>query len=566
MTRSYRAFLPLIILAVLLINCNSAKPKATQKDERPNIIVILADDLGYSDLGCYGGEIQTPNLDYLANNGLRFSAFYNTSRCCPTRASLLTGLYNQQAGIGEMTTDRNLPGYRGHLTNNTVTIAEVLKAAGYHTGMTGKWHVSNTIEQPTAAEQVKWLNHQVVHPLFSPAEQYPTSRGFEKYFGNIFGVVDFFDPFSLVNGKEPVTNVPAGYYHTNAINDTAVAYIREFSKDEKPFFLYVAQTAPHWPLHALPEDIMKYENTYKGGWDAIREARYKKMVSLGLIDPATTRLSPRINNQLTWQSNKDSVWDARAMSVHAAMVDRMDQGIGKIINSLKETGELDNTIIMFMSDNGASPEDCARFGPGFDRPGETRDGRKIIYPVNKDVLPGPQTTFASIGERWANVANTPYRYAKAESYEGGVRTPCIAFWPKGIKATWGSITRHRGHVMDLMATFVEVSGAAYPTRFDNRVISATTGHSLTSAFRAKASNENKKLYNEHFRARYIKDADWKLVSTSRDTTWHLYRISDDESELNDLSARYPEVVKKMTSDWRDWANNSNVYPKPVVTR
>lgn len=562
----YISFIPVISVAFLLWGCNSAKPKAIQKDERPNIVVILADDLGYSDLGCYGGEIQTPNLDYLASNGIRFSAFYNTSRCCPTRASLLTGLYNQQAGIGEMTTDRNLPGYRGHLTNNTVTIAEVLKAAGYHTGMTGKWHVSNTIEQPTSAGQVKWLNHQVVHPLFSPAEQYPTSRGFEKYFGNIFGVVDFFDPFSLVNGKEPVTNVPAGYYHTNAINDTAAGYIRAFSKDEKPFFLYVAQTAPHWPLHALPEDIKKYENTYKEGWDIIREARFKKMVNLGLIDPATTRLSPRIHNELTWQSNKDSVWDARAMAVHAAMVDRMDQGIGTIINTLKETGELDNTIIMFFSDNGASPEDCARFGPGFDRPGETRDGRKIIYPVNKDVLPGPQTTFASIGERWANVANTPYRYAKAESYEGGLRTPCIAFWPKGIKAATGSITRHRGHVMDLMATFVEVSGAAYPARFDNRVISPTTGSSLLPAFQAKASGENKKMYNEHFRARYIKDSNWKLVSTSRDTTWHLYRISDDESELNDVSAQYPEVVKKMASDWKDWANNSNVYPKPVVSR
>lgn len=557
-------FIPLIIVSVFTTGCNSAKSKANQKDERPNFVVILADDLGYSDLGCYGGEIQTPNLDYLAYNGLRFSAFYNTSRCCPTRASLLTGLYNQQAGIGEMTTDRNLPGYRGHLTENTVTLAEVLKAAGYHTGMTGKWHVSNTIEQPTAAEQVKWLNHQVVHPLFSPAEQYPTSRGFEKYFGNIFGVVDFFDPFSLVNGKDPVTDVPTGYYHTNAINDTAAAYIREFSKDEKPFFLYVAQTAPHWPLHALPEDIKKYENTYKGGWDAIREARYKKMVSLGLVDPATTKLSPRINNDLTWQSNKDSAWDARAMAVHAAMVDRMDQGIGTIINALKETDRLNNTIIIFMSDNGASPEDCARFGPGFDRPGETRDGRKIIYPVNKEVLPGPQTTFASIGERWANVANTPYRYAKVESYEGGVRTPCIAFWPKGIKAAKGSICPHRGHVMDLMATFVEVSGTTYPANFDNRIISPTTGSSLVAAFRAKSSVDHKTMYNEHFKARYIKDANWKLVSASRDTTWHLYRIQDDECELNDLSAQYPDIVKRMALGWMEWANNSNVYPKPVV--
>jgi arylsulfatase A-like enzyme len=547
---------------VMLSNsCSHSKNAAGKKEDRPNIIVILADDLGYSDIGCYGSEIATPNIDYLAYNGLRFSAFYNTSRCCPTRAALLTGIYNHRAGIGEMTTDRNLPGYRGHLTENTVTLAEVLKAAGYHTGMTGKWHVSNTIEQPSQQEQVKWLNHQTVHPLFSPLNQYPTSRGFEKYFGNIFGVVDYFDPFSLVNGRDPVTQVPAGYYHTNAINDTAAAYIREFCKDSRPFFLYVAETAPHWPLHALPEDIKKYENTYRQGWDAIREARYKKMISLGLIDSAHSKLSPRINNELSWKNNKDSVWDARAMAVHAAMIDRMDQGIGNIINTLKATGELDNTIILFLSDNGASPEDCARFGPGFDRPGETRDGRKISYPVNKDVLPGPQTTFASIGERWANVANTPYRFAKAESYEGGVRTPFIAFWPKGMKAAKGSITKQPGHVMDIMATFLDVSGATYPSRFNNSDITPLAGKSFLSSLLGKNESGNRSLYNEHFRARYIRDNSWKLVSTSRDTTWHLYRIQDDETELNNLAASYPEVVRKMTVQYQEWANRNKVYPK-----
>ncbi|RXK62039.1 arylsulfatase [Lacibacter luteus] len=553
----------IIILFISAIGfAQTAKNKtAGKKDKRPNIILIMADDLGYSDLGCYGGEIQTPNLDYLAANGLRFRNFYNTSRCCPTRASLLTGLYNHQAGIGEMTTPRKEEGYRGFITANAVTVAEVLYAAGYRTAMTGKWHVSNTIEQPTKEEQVKWLNHQTTHPYFSPVEQYPTSRGFEKYYGNIFGVVDFFDPFSLVNATKPVEKVPAGYYHTDAINDTTVTYIKEFSKGEQPFFIYVSQTAPHWPLHALPEDIKKYEHTYKAGWDAIREARYKKMIRLGLIDSSVTKLSPRINNDLSWANNPNKDWDAHAMAVHAAMIDRMDQGIGRIIKTLRETGELDNTIILFLSDNGASPEDCARYGPGFDRPNQTRDGRTIYYPVNKDVLPGPETTFASIGQRWANVANTPYRFAKEQSYEGGVRTPMIAFWPKGI-SNKGSFSNQVGHVMDFMPTFLQLTSAAYPKTFKGQNITPYTGESLVPAFKGNAKEKARVLYNEHFRARYVRDGDWKLVSLSGDTTWRLYNIDADETELNDVSKQYPAVVEKLAAQWRTWAFTHAVFPKP----
>ncbi len=549
---------------IMLSSCTGSRKNnktTVSKDDRPNIVLILADDLGYSDLGCYGGEIQTPNLDYLAANGVRFSRFYNTSRCCPSRASLLTGLYNQQAGIGEMTTARTEPGYRGYITENTVTLAEVLKDAGYHTGMSGKWHISNTIEQSSPAAQLKWLNHQASHPYFSPLEQYPVNRGFEKYYGNIFGVVDYFDPFSLVNGTTAVDNVPKDYYHTDAINDTAVSYIRTFSKEDKPFFLYVAHTAPHWPLQALPEDIKKYEQTYKGGWDVIRESRYKKMVQLGLINPTTTPLSPRINNQLTWDKNPDKEWDARAMAVHAAMVDRMDQGIGRLIQALRETGKLDNTIIVFLSDNGASPENCMRYGPGFDRPGQTRDGREISYPVKKDVLPGPQTTFASIGERWANVVNTPYQYAKAQSYEGGVRTPMIAYWPKGIKAK-GGFTAQLGHVMDFMPTFLDVAKASYPQTYKGHNITPYAGISLLPALEGKKQQEHDALYNEHFNARYVREGDWKLVSLSGDSTWHLYRINQDETELNDLAAQNPEVVSRMAAQWRQWANTHNVFPKP----
>ncbi|HKG06510.1 MAG TPA: arylsulfatase [Pedobacter sp.] len=532
-----------------------------KKETRPNIILILADDLGYSDLGCYGGEVKTPNLDWLAGEGIRFKRFYNTSRCCPSRAALLTGLYNHNAGIGEMTTDRNQDGYRGAITSNTVTIAEVLKDAGYSTAMAGKWHISNTIEQASPKAQLDWLNHKTSYPLFSPVQQYPTNRGFEKFFGTIWGVVDFFDPFSLVSGTTPIKDVPANYYHTDAINDTASAYIKEFNKGDKPFFLYVAHNAPHWPLQAPLEDIKKYESTYKAGWDAIRQARYNRMVKSGLIDPKTTPLSPRRAADLSWDDNKDKDWDARAMAVHAAMIDRMDQGIGRIIKTLKETNQLNNTLIFFLSDNGASPEDCMRYGEGFDRPGETRDGKKIIYPVYKKVLPGPQTTFSSIGLRWANVSNTPYQYAKEDSYEGGVRTPLIAFWPDGIKTKKGSLVNQTGHVMDFMATFIELAGARYPVQYNGNTIKPAQGISLLPVLQNKAFKGHEYLFNEHFKARYARAKDWKLVSTAQDTIWKLYHISQDETELNDLALKFPDKVKDLDLRWRQWAKDNHVLPK-----
>ncbi|GAA4335560.1 arylsulfatase [Mucilaginibacter gynuensis] len=536
-----------------------APPKA--KDNRPNIVLIMADDLGFSDVGCYGSEIHTPNIDYLASQGIKYTRFYNTSRCCPTRASLLTGLYNQQAGIGNMTDVEDEPGYLGHLSENSVTIAEVLKQAGYHTAMTGKWHVSNTIGQKDPQEQMKWLNHQSYHPTFSPIEQYPTSRGFEKFYGTIWGVVDFFDPFSLVNGTEPVKTVPKNYYHTDAINDTAASYIRQMSKSDKPFFLYVAENAPHWPLMALPEDIAKYKDTYKVGWDSIRAARYRRLVKAGVIDPKKAPLSERVNDKLKWEDNPDKEWDAAAMAVHAAMIDRMDQGIGRIIKALKETGQLENTLIVFLSDNGASNENCTAYGPGFDRPDQTRTGEKIVYDLKKQIIPGKQTSYASIGQRWANVANTPYRYWKAESYEGGVHTPMIAFWPKGITTKKGGVSAQMGHVKDFMATFIEVAKAKYPTEYKGRKVLPSQSKSMVSSFKGKAA-EDEVLFNEHFRARYVRAKDWKMVSLSNDTTWRLYRINGDETEINDVAGKYPEKVSQLSSLWHTWAQNNKVYPKP----
>jgi len=541
-----RIFLISATLILIVYSCNLS---FGEKEKKPNIIIILADDMGFSDPGCFGGEIQTPNLDYLSSNGLRFSQFYNASRSCPTRASLLTGLYSHVAGIGEMTTDRHTEGYRGYLTENTVTLAEVLKEAGYNTAMSGKWHVSNTpaIEDPL--DQLNWLNHHEEHPLFSPIEQYPTSR------------VDYFDPFSLTVGTLPVKSVPQNYYQTDAINDTAVAYIKEFSKEDKPFFLYVAHNAPHWPLMALPEDIDKYKETYKVGWDVIRQGRYNKLVLEGIIDSAKYPLSPRLKNEIKWENNPDKEWDAMAMSLHAAMVDRMDHGIGRIISALQESGQIENTLILFLSDNGASPEDCARYGPGFDRPDETRKGEKIIYPTDKRTLPGPETTFSSIGPIWANVSNTPFRLAKAESYEGGIHTPMIAFWPKGIKVKKGSVSDHLGHVVDFMSTCVELAQTTYPVKYKGHSISPMQGLSLVPVFKNKKAPEHVNLFNEHFGARYIRTDNWKLVSTASDSTWHLYNLEVDRTELNDLSVQFPNKEKEMKRIWTKWALHNKVLPK-----
>ena len=324
------------------------------KDPRPNIILILADDLGYSDIGCYGGEIETPNLNRLAEDGIRFTHFYNTSRSCPTRASLLTGLYQHQAGIGRMTFDDGLPGYRGTMTHNGVTIAEVLKSAGYNTAWVGKWHVAET---PLRPDQRQWLAHQVKHEEFAPKNNYPINRGFQDCYGTIYGVVDYFDPFSLIYGDQPVDTVPKDYYSTIALGDTAVSFVNKYAQSDKPFFMYLAFHSPHWPLHALPQDIEKYKDTYKCGWEKIREERYNRQKRMKLFGDIDNFLSPR-QFEDSWEDNPDKEWDARAMAVHAAMVDRMDQSIGLLLKALEKNGQIDNTLILFMSDNGCSNEIC----------------------------------------------------------------------------------------------------------------------------------------------------------------------------------------------------------------
>lgn len=531
-----------------------------KSDKRPNVLVILVDDMGYSDMGCYGGEVQTPNLDKLAGNGLRFSNFYNCSRSCPTRASLLTGLYQHQAGIGRMTFNENLPGYKGTMTHHAVTIAEVMKEAGYRTGMVGKWHVAET---PLRNNQKDGLNHQVFYDDFASLDNYPVNRGFENHYGIIYGVADYYDPFSLVDGDKPITNVPKDYYITNALTDTAVAYVNNYARGDAPFFMYLAYTAPHWPLHALPEDIAKYENTYKVGWDSIRNRRYERMKELGIFPDSNDFLSPR-HFQDKWENNPTQEWDARAMAVHAAMIDRVDQGIGELLEALKKNGQLDNTLILFMSDNGCSNEVCQDYSPGEnDRPDRTRDGKPIIYARNKEAMPGPETTFASIGPKWANVANTPFRFWKAKMFEGGICTPMIAYWPKGLKKNVGGVTNQMGHVMDIMATCIDLGKATYPSQYKGNEIIPLEGKSLLPIFAKGKRTGHDYLGFEHFNEKAMISKDgWKIVTLPGTNHWELYNLAVDRSEMHNVAELYPEKVKELLQAYEAWANRCQVVPAP----
>tara|TARA_R110000868_G_scaffold82268_3_gene232412 strand:+ start:10627 stop:12327 length:1701 start_codon:yes stop_codon:yes gene_type:complete len=555
---------PISFLILLFLSCKSDEKKENtlvEENQRPNIIIIMADDLGFSDLGCYGSEISTPNLDRLAANGVRLNSFYNTSRCCPTRASLLTGLYPHQAGLGRMTMDAKLPGYRGSLQENTVTIAEVLKEEGYQTGMVGKWHVSETIDLG-GEKQLNWLAHKESNGPFSDIKSYPVSRGFDKYYGNIWGVVDYFDPFSLVNGTEEVKEVPKDYYHTTAIGDSAVAYVEQFSKNKNPFFLYVAHCAPHWPLQAPESAIEKYIKVYEKGWNAVRKERYANLLEKGILDEQTSKMTPFMFSDENWETNPDKKWDIRAMAVHAAMIDIMDQTIGDLLNTLEKSGQMDNTLIMFMSDNGASSERPSQYGQGFDRAGSTREGRKVNFPVAKDSLPGSQTVVSGIGPLWAHTANTPFKYWKARVYEGGMTSPFIAYWPNQIKDE-GAIRKYPAHVSDLMATCLEVSGGTYPKDYKGHEITPTPGKSMLPILKGTASKGTQETFFwEHFGSNAIRKGDWKLVKLDGKAPWELYDLSKDRTEQNNIASDYPEKVAELKKEWESMANEYHAFPAP----
>ena len=529
---------------------------------RPNILLIMIDDVGYSDLGCFGSTIQTPNVDALAKEGVRFTQFYNTARCCPTRASLLTGLYSHQAGVGHMTwADNGYDGYRGLLNNRCATIAEVLKADGYRTYMAGKWHI-------TSADKVD-----------SDRAQWPVQRGFEKFYGTIKGSGSFFDPISLCRQNTFITPEndpeykPKQFYYTDAISDNAVKYLQEHQKEspERPFFMYVAYTAAHWPMQALEKDIEKYKGKFDGGYEPERQARTRRLKELGLMDKKWD-CAPTVGD---WNGVKNKKVEARCMEVFAAMLDNMDQGVGRIVDELKKQKRFDNTLIFFLQDNGGCAEDTGRrpvkkpaeknFKPMkpdelqmIAQPHQTRDGR----PVRKGpgVMPGGADTFISYGENWANVSNTPFREYKHWVHEGGISTPLIVHWPNGIPGKRkGKLEKQPGHLIDIMATCVDVSGAKYPTELNENKIKPMQGVSLVRAFAGKDLARTEPIFWEHESNRAVRDGKWKLVAKA-DRPWELYDMEKDRTEMHDLASKNPNKVKELAAKWDAWAARCDVLP------
>ncbi len=537
--------------------------------DRPNLILIMSDDMGYSDLGCYGGEIDTPHLDSLAQGGVRFTQFYNTARCCPTRAALLTGLYPHQAGIGHMMDDKGLEGYRGELSNRAVTIAEALKLAGYRSYVAGKWHVTQKVSPKTDSDKSNW----------------PLQRGFDRFYGTIHGAGSFFDPNTLTRDNTFISPFadpdyqPTEFYYTDAITDHANRFIADHTRDhaDAPFFLYIAHTAAHWPMHAKPADIAKYKGRYDQGYDAIRAARVTKMKQLGLIDPRW-QTAPQAGG--TWDNVKDRDFEIRCMEVYAAMVDCLDQNIGRLIAELKRTGHYDNTLILFFQDNGGCAEGMGRgtqqpAKPRADKPTlpalaadylqpdmipkQTRDG----YPVRQGygVMPGAADTYHGYGEAWANVSNTPFREYKHWTHEGGISTPLIAHWPQGIPASrHGALEPQPAHLIDLMATCIDLAAATYPKEHAGQPIIPLEGVSLKPALAGENLGRKQPIFWEHEGNRAVRDGQWKLVAKGAQGSWELYDMTADRTETHDLSATHPARVKTMAAQWEAYARRAQVIP------
>ena len=516
--------------------------------QKPNVIIILVDDMGFSDIGAYGGEIHTPHIDSLARGGVRFSQFYNASRCCPTRATLMTGLHPHLTGIGHMTSPpdskrhdkgKDYPNYRGYLNRNCATLGEILGSAGYATYLAGKWHLG-----------------------FHDQSRWPLQRGFDKFYGCVGGSSRFFSPDTdtrvgrgIFSGNDPVKRVKSTtdrpYYTTDAFTDHGIKFIREGVRG-KPFFLYLSYTAPHWPHQAHEEDIDKYRGKYLIGWDQLRQARYRRQVEIGLFDEIH-RLSHRDEKVPPWTSldrEKQKEMDLR-MAVYAAMIDRIDQNIGKLIQALKKQGIFENTLILFMSDNGACAEGATL-------------GRGNILDIEKRNL----ETSNNYGAAWANVSSTPFRLYKHFTHEGGSATPFIMHWPKGIvpQRNW---YRPAAQVLDVVPTLLEVCDVAYPKTFHGNKLPSLRGISLAPSFSGQVLVRKNPMFSEHENNAFMIDGSWKLVGKGVATPkgpeigkWELYNLKTDRTELNNLAKIEARRLQEMAAAWNAWAKVDKVYPKP----
>lgn len=544
-----------LLLATILFSTVGLSGAQTRGD-RPNILVILFDDLGYSDLGCYGGEIDTPNIDSLAAGGVRFESFYNSARCCPSRASLMTGLYPPQAGIASFTTrnpdKRRGPAYLGRLNENCVTLAEVLKPAGYGCYYVGKWHLHNKTG--------------------------PTQRGFDEFFGYMLDHshdqwdADYYKRLPEGRTKE-IDRKQGEFYATDVFNEYALEFIKQGRKRDKPWFLFLGHSSPHFPVQAPAESADKYYETYLRGWDVLRQERYKRMKQIGLVDGDRWTFTDRsivpvdddaIANGFPGKQNP--AWDtldearkkdlARRMALFAAMVEHVDRGVGRIVEHLKDTGDFDNTLILILSDNGA----CYEWGPfGFD--GRSRRGITKLHTGDELRAMGGPGTHHAYGSGWANLCNTPLRLYKHFTHEGGISTPFIAHWPKGIKSK-GTWVRQRGHLVDVMTTLRTVAGANYPKTYSGHEITPEEGVNLLPAFNGQALPD-RSIYFEHQKARGLIRGDWKLVWGKRmpwEIDWELYNLANDRCETKDLAEKYPDRVKEMAAEWLAYAKRVKLFP------
>ena len=539
-----RAALAVVLTGTCVALCHAApgaapatgeSPGAAHPGARPNIVVVLADDMGFSDIGPYGSEISTPTLDRLAAGGIRFRQFYNNAKCSPTRASLLTGLYPHEAGMGDLADGRprDAGPYQGYLPDHVTTIASALRSAGYRTIMSGKWHLGD-------------------YP-----EHWPKQRGFDRYFGLISGATSYFELLPepgrirrMALEDTPWAPEPGSFYATDAYTDYAVGAVEEHRRahPDQPFFLYLAYTAPHFPLHALPEDIQKYAHRYDAGWDALRAERYERMRLLNVIGDRHAN-APRPSTVPAWTTTADTAGEARRMAVYAAMVDRMDQGIGRLLAALERTGAADNTLVLFLSDNGGTAEDVG--------------GRGLNDP---SVAVGARGSYAAYREPWAYASNTPFRLYKNWLHEGGIATPLIAWWPSGIRRP-GRLSDAVGHVIDIYPTLLDVAGVRPPAGSAAPAGSPRRqGRSFAPVLRdGVPPPRGAPLFWAYGGNWAVRDGHWKLVyDGTRAKREELFDLSTDPTELHDVSQRFPVRVKSMRQAWLAWATRVGARERTTV--
>ncbi|HEX6447406.1 MAG TPA: arylsulfatase [Streptosporangiales bacterium] len=519
-------------------------------DNRPDIVLVLADDMGFSDIGSYGGEIETPNLDRLARAGTRFTQFYNSPRCSPSRASLLTGLHPHQVGVGILNFDDTPDGYPGNLSERCVTAAEALRDAGYGTYLSGKWHVASDMENPDGA--------------------WPTRRGFDRFYGTLEGAGSFYQPRTLTRDETNVEDeaLDPGFFYTDAISDNACAFVDDHHarRGDDPLFLYLAYTAPHWPLHAHEEDVAAYEGRFDKGWDTLRRERLERLVAEGILAGAWP-LSDRDPRVEAWDDTEHKDWQARRMEVYAAQVSRMDAGIGRVLDTLERLGRLDDTLFVFLSDNGGCaeempPDSVREFVTSFvPMREETRAGVPVVPGNTHEVMPGPEHTYASYGRCWANLSNAPFREYKHWVHEGGIATPFVVHWPAGL-GTPGALCHTPHQLVDVLPTLLDVADARYPETRAGEPVPALEGRSMLPALHGEAV-EDVPLFWEHEGNAGVRLGRWKVVR-KHGRPWELYDMAADRTELHDVAADRPELVAAMTAAYDQWAARCGVIPRDRV--